>query len=267
MFNGEKVTMFSNGEKFIIHKENEPCGLAADGAISESDSPHKNVMEFIKETYPKQKYLPLAFAIIEKHHLFDDNLFCVPFPSIHIADICSFFLNRFGKNDNTDPRYIKFCKFLQKKGIRLPKICLKNPVAQKYLCWHERFSEINKLNMTTPNDKFLIQCSSKVRFFPFTILGPEFLTSTISSPPPLFRTVFSYASSLSSLERLSATSPIWNWAIWTPIFQVPFSVSYFIQKNGCFPFVFVRVWTLFWSYPFLTSPQVLWVYSFHQQPL
>jgi len=38
--------------------------------------------------------------------------------------------------------------------------------------------------MTTPNDKFLIQCSSKVRFFPFTILGPEFLTSTISSPPP-----------------------------------------------------------------------------------
>ena len=263
MFNGEKVTMFSNGEKFIIHKENEPCGLAADGAISESDSPHKNVMEFIKETYPKQKYLPLAFAIIEKHHLFDDNLFCVPFPSIHIADICAFFLNRFGKNDNTDPRYTKFCKFLQKKGIRLPK----NPVAQKYLCWHKRFSEINKLNMTTPNDKFLIQCSSKVRFFPFTILGPEFLTSTISSPPPLFRTVFSYASSLSSLERLSATSPIWNWAIWTPIFQVPFSVSYFIQKNGCFPFVFVRVWTLFWSYPFLTSPQVLWVYSFHQQPL
>jgi hypothetical protein len=73
---------------------------------------------------------------------------------------------------------------------------------------HERFSEINILNMTTPNDKFLIQCSSKVRFFPFTILGPEFLTSTISSPPPLFRTVFSYASSLSSLERLSATSPI-----------------------------------------------------------
>ena len=46
--------------------------------------------------------------------------------------------------------------------------------------------------MTTPNtDKFLIQCSSKVRFFPFTILRPEFLTSTISSPPsPVQDSVF-----------------------------------------------------------------------------
>jgi len=127
--------MFSNGEKFIIHKENESCGLTTiDSEISETHSPQQNVMEFIKETYPKQKYLSLIFTIIEKHHLFDDNLFCNAFPNIHIADICSFFLNRFGKMENTDNRYIKFCKFLQKKGIKLPKISIKNPVAQKYLC-------------------------------------------------------------------------------------------------------------------------------------
>jgi len=130
---GEKVIMFSNGEKFIIHKTNEPCGLIPADKC-ETPSPHQSVMEFIKDTYPKQKYLSVAFAIIEKHNLFDDNLFCVPFPNIHLADVCSFFLNRFGKNDNTDSRYVKFCKFLQKKGIKLPKISIKNPMAQKYLC-------------------------------------------------------------------------------------------------------------------------------------
>jgi hypothetical protein len=131
LFQGEKATMFSNSEKYIIHKIDEPCGLTN---AETSASPHQNVLDFIKETYPKQKYLCLVFDIINKHHLFDDNLFCIPFPNIHIADICSFLLNRFGKNDTTDSRYIKFCKFLQKKGIKLPKISIKNPVAQKYLC-------------------------------------------------------------------------------------------------------------------------------------
>jgi len=66
--------MFSNGEKFIIHKENESCGLTTiDSEISDTHSPQQNVMEFIKETYPKQKYLSLIFAIIEKHHLFDEK--------------------------------------------------------------------------------------------------------------------------------------------------------------------------------------------------
>ena len=133
LFRGEKVIMFSNSEKFIIHKAEEPCGPSAT-ELSEIPSPQHHVMEFIKETYQKQKYLSVAFAILAKHNLFDENLFCVPFPNIHLADVCSFFLNRFGKNDNTDSRYIKFCNFLQKKGIKLPKISIKNPVAQKYLC-------------------------------------------------------------------------------------------------------------------------------------
>jgi len=136
LLKGKQVTMFLNNEKFVIHKLDEPCGVS-DTNIGNTGSSvlssQNNVITFIKETYPKQKYLPLAFAILEKHNLFDTNLFCIPYPNLHIADICSFFLNGFGKTDKTDARYIKFCKFLQKKGVKLPKISIKNPVAQKYL--------------------------------------------------------------------------------------------------------------------------------------
>jgi len=136
LLKGKRVVMFSNNEKFVIHKLDEPCGHTGDNDIdinsSDLSSQHY-VITFIKETYPKQKYLTLAFAILEKHNLFDTNLFCIPYPNMHIADICSFFLNRFGKEDKTDSRYIKFCKFLQKKGIKIPRISIKNPVAQKYL--------------------------------------------------------------------------------------------------------------------------------------
>jgi hypothetical protein len=124
--------MFSNNEKFIIHKINEPCGIS--NIESTEIHSQQNIKEFIKDTYPKQKYLPLVFDIIDKYIQFDTKMFCIQFPNIHIADICSFLLNRFGKNDNTDSRYIKFCKFLHKQGIKLPKISIKNPVAQSYLC-------------------------------------------------------------------------------------------------------------------------------------
>jgi hypothetical protein len=131
LFIGEKVIMFSNGEQFVIHKASQTC--AADG-IADIQPQHSSVQAFVKETYPKQKHLVLIFDILEKHNLFDDNLFCIPFPNIHVADMCAFFLNRFYKNDNADGRYIKFCKFLQKKGVKLPKISIKNPYAQKLLC-------------------------------------------------------------------------------------------------------------------------------------
>lgn len=134
LFLGEKAIMFSNGDYYIIHKADQPC---SDVNEEEDDNqPHHStsVQEFVKENYPKQKHLKLIFDILEKHDLFDDNLFCRQFTNIHLADICSFFLNRFFKNDKTDGRYIKFCKFLQQKGVKLPRICVKNPYAQKLLC-------------------------------------------------------------------------------------------------------------------------------------
>lgn len=125
--------MFLNGEKFIIHKVDEPCRLT-DAESLDQPLLQQTVKAFIKETYPKQKYILLAFNILEKYNLFDENLFCVAFPNIHLADICSFFLNPFHKLNTKDSRYIKFCRFLQKKGVKLPKISIKNPLAQKYLC-------------------------------------------------------------------------------------------------------------------------------------
>jgi hypothetical protein len=116
LFKGEQVTMFTNGEQYIIHKKNEPCGTP-DSDVAETSSTHQLVLEFIKDKYPKQRYLSLIFDILKKHELFDENLFCIPFPNIHIADVCSFFLNRFSKNENQDVRMLKFCKFLQKKGL------------------------------------------------------------------------------------------------------------------------------------------------------
>ena len=119
--------MFYNNLIYVIHQQNDSC-IESNVQIK-SDA----VTDFISKTYPKQKLLPLVFNIIEKQNLIDENLFFIEFPSIHVADVCSFFNNRFGKIQTTDSGYIKLCKYLQSRQIKLPKVGLKNPVAQKYL--------------------------------------------------------------------------------------------------------------------------------------
>jgi hypothetical protein len=123
--------MFSNKEKFTIHKNNETCD---NDQIQENPSVsfQPAIIEFIKKTYPKQKYLTLVFEIMNTHNLIDANLFFIAFPNLHVADVCAFFNNRFDKN--IDSRYLKFCKFLRQKQIRFPKVAIKNPLAQKYIC-------------------------------------------------------------------------------------------------------------------------------------
>jgi len=131
LFQGKPVIMFSNKEKFIIHKSNEPCGN-----LQQQDNPDSStdVIDFIKKTYPKQKYLALVFEIMNNHNLIDVNLFFIAFPNLHVADVVSFFNNRFDKSDTSDARYLKLCKYLRQKKIRFPKCAIKNPVAQKYVC-------------------------------------------------------------------------------------------------------------------------------------
>jgi hypothetical protein len=125
--------MFSNKEKFIIHKSDESCQTSpSHGEENLTDSTHNAVIEFIKKTYPKQKYLTLVFEIMNNHNLIDASLFLIAFPNLHVADVCAFFNNRFDKN--IDSRYKKFCKFLRQKKIRFPKVAIKNPIAQKYVC-------------------------------------------------------------------------------------------------------------------------------------
>ena len=120
--------MFHNNLIYVIHQQNESCGESTVQIKSDA------VTDFISKTYPKQKLLPLVFHILEKQNLIDENLFFSEFPSIHVADVCTFINNRFGKIQTTDSRYIKLCKYLQYRHIKLPKVSIKNPVAQKYLC-------------------------------------------------------------------------------------------------------------------------------------
>lgn len=134
LFSGKKnATMFLNKDIFVIHKLNKPCGHAADSTetVVQID---EDVLTFISSTYPKQKFLPLIFKILLQNKLIDSQMFIVNFQNIHIADLCTFINNAFGKLDKTEPRFIKLCKYLQSLSLKFPKISVKNPVAQKFLC-------------------------------------------------------------------------------------------------------------------------------------
>ena len=133
MFQGKNATMFVNNEIFIIHNENHPCGIE-EHQSSEVSYSRKKIYEFIKNMYPKQKYLTLVFDILITNNLIDENLYFIPFHHIHIADFCTFLNNNFGKLITTDSKYIKLCKYLQNLSLKFPKVGIKNPVAQKYLC-------------------------------------------------------------------------------------------------------------------------------------
>jgi hypothetical protein len=133
LLKGEEVIMLLGGEKFIIHKLSEPCDLHPTEHNMDMDSIHP-AKEFVIQTYPKQKYLKLVIDILDRHNLIDHNLYFTPFPNMHLVDVCAFFNNRFGKHESTDAKLIKLCKFLQKKQIKFPKVSIKNPVAQKYVC-------------------------------------------------------------------------------------------------------------------------------------
>jgi len=86
--------MFSNNTVFVIHPKNKPCGQQLKNS---SDTLNDQVFEFIKNTYPKQKYLAMVFKILQPLNLIDNNLFFASFPNIHVADFCSFINNKFEK--------------------------------------------------------------------------------------------------------------------------------------------------------------------------
>jgi hypothetical protein len=136
LLKGEPVTMLLAGEKFIIHKFSEPCDLHENN----NNDPNYNsnishpANDFVAKTYPKQKYLSLAIDILNRNNLIDHNLYFIHFPNMHLVDVCAFFNNRFGKHKTTDAKLIKLCKFLKKKQIKFPKVSIKNPVAQTYIC-------------------------------------------------------------------------------------------------------------------------------------
>ena len=127
--------MFTNNEKFTIHKFNKPCNLQPNDNTIKSDNLiiKDQIDNFLSISYPKNKSLHLIFNIFLKHNLINDDLFFKMIPNIHIADFCSFINNRFDKDTKPNKEMIKLCKYLQTQSIRFPKVAIKNPVAQKLL--------------------------------------------------------------------------------------------------------------------------------------
>ena len=136
MFQNQKVTMFANKETYVIHRSNKFCQPMNNQeltATNQLENSQLEILDYIKSTFPKQKHLILAFNIFFKHNLIDSSLYFTVVP-VHFADVCRFLNNPFGKIETTDALFIKLCKYLHTKKIKFPKISIKNPVAQKFLC-------------------------------------------------------------------------------------------------------------------------------------
>jgi len=133
LLQNKKTEMFVNNEIYVIHPENQFCNLP-NGTDSSEVQTKSNILEFINSTYPKQKYLSLIFNPLVQRNMINDELYFIPYPDIHIADFCVFLNNKFGKVETTNNKLIKFCKYLQSLKFKFPKVSVKNPVAQKYLC-------------------------------------------------------------------------------------------------------------------------------------
>jgi len=134
LFSGECTTMFLNDQVFKIHKATKFCTKERPKEIDNDLSAlHVKVKEFLDLVYPKNKVIFVAFKILISNNLINDNLFFKEFPNLHIADFSSMLNNRFAKKEQMDPKLLKLCKYLQNKGIRLPKICVKNPNVINFL--------------------------------------------------------------------------------------------------------------------------------------
>jgi hypothetical protein len=134
LFLNKSATMFVNRNQFIIHPVNKPCGKET--VSLDPVQPLKlQVDQFIKLYYPKQKFIKFVFDILTKHKLINEDLMFIDFVDIHVADFCSFISNPFNKQKKKNHLKIeKLCKYLRQKRITFPVVCIKNPLAQKYLC-------------------------------------------------------------------------------------------------------------------------------------
>jgi hypothetical protein len=132
LFTENKAIMFANQEIFVIHNADETCNKLKTDKNADN-SIFTECQSFLTRSYPKNKVLPLILKILTKNNLINEDLFFTMFPNIHIADFLSFINNKFGKNNSYDPSMFKLCKYLNAQAIRLPKIAIKNPAAQKLI--------------------------------------------------------------------------------------------------------------------------------------
>ena len=127
--------MFANKTRYIIHKSNQACPTHKILSTASKDQPIQIIVDqFISKQYPKQKSISIVFDILMKHKLINSDLVFEKFSNIHVADFCSFINNRFDKNDKPNSKIYTLCRYLQQNKITFPVICIKNPIARKFLC-------------------------------------------------------------------------------------------------------------------------------------
>jgi len=140
LFQDSWATMFVNNEQFLIHPIHAPCSTTPEAPHSDDDddqedltSIHHQVQDFVIQAYPKNKFLPMVFQKLVKCDLIDEDLFFKKFPTIHVADFCTFLNNRFYKKTKTGVQLLKLCKFIRSQRIKVPSIAIKNPLALRAL--------------------------------------------------------------------------------------------------------------------------------------
>jgi len=127
------IKMFVDNKIFVIHPADEFCTPSTKDIVS--NNVNQSVIDYIKNLYPKQKFLLLFFEQLNKLNLIDENFYLKDFPNIHVTDLSMFLNNKFFKDKNKiDVKFVKMCKWFQANKIRFPKSSVKNPWAQKYLC-------------------------------------------------------------------------------------------------------------------------------------
>jgi hypothetical protein len=137
LISGKPTTMLTSQQKFIIHPDNQPCSLtsyASSSVSNESEIIKNEIEDYLQTSYPKNKHLFWVFKILLSHDMINSSLFFKMLPNLHVADFCTFLNNKFDKPEKVNHDMIKFCKYLQKNSIKLPRITVKNPIAQKLLC-------------------------------------------------------------------------------------------------------------------------------------
>ncbi len=127
------VRMFTKQQEFTIHASNTSCGDSNSDTLS-SQNLKSEIDELISTLYPKQKCLKIVSNVLLKHDLINQDLCFTDEPSLHFVDFIRFINNRFDKSTKPDLSISRLCKQFQIKHIRFPNICVKNPLAQKYLC-------------------------------------------------------------------------------------------------------------------------------------
>ncbi len=128
----ENIKMFASKQEYVIHLSTELCGTS-NSEDNNITNIKLEVEKLLHTLYPKQKYLTIVTNILIKKEAINSDLYLKDNPNLHIIDFIRFINNTFDKNFKPDANMLQLCKQFQRKQIKFPIACIKNPVAKKYI--------------------------------------------------------------------------------------------------------------------------------------